>query len=264
MGCDIHLYVEKRVEGQWVSADRWVPNEYAGEEGEEGMEVAYESRFYSGRNYDLFAILADVRNGKGFAGIKTGEGFVPIADPRGLPDDVSEQIKADSDRWGIDGHSHSWLTLGELLAYDWTQGTTKQGVVNGPQYFEWNRWRRGKGEGPDEYCGGVSGPDVEHVSEAELQQRIAEIEKEVDNSPSSDCYLPRYEAHERFRAVEERIFEKLGNMYAHVEWKALYYKQVRSFLSDTVPRLLRLAQAPEKGGTWLGLHDVRIVFWFDN
>jgi len=29
------------------------------------------------RNYDLFAILANVRNGHGFAGIKTGGGIRP-------------------------------------------------------------------------------------------------------------------------------------------------------------------------------------------
>ena len=69
MGCDIHLYVERKVPGiGWVSLED--PNEH-----------------YNGltnRNYSIFAILANVRNGRGFAGIVTGTGFNPISEPRGL------------------------------------------------------------------------------------------------------------------------------------------------------------------------------------
>src|SRR4051794_16548380 len=111
MGCDIHFYVEKKDEnGNWQSADAWET-----EDGYDCPSIPYKKRFYSGRNYDLFGILADVRNGRGFAGVKTGDGFVPIAEPRGLPDDASPKIKADCDRWGVDGHSHSYLSLSELL-----------------------------------------------------------------------------------------------------------------------------------------------------
>ncbi len=37
--------------------------------------------------------------------------------PKGLPDNVSIEVKTESDEWGIDGHSHSFLTLKELLDY---------------------------------------------------------------------------------------------------------------------------------------------------
>lgn len=43
---------------------------------------------FDNRNYDLFAALADVRNGVGFAGVKTGKAIEPIAMPRGIPDDA--------------------------------------------------------------------------------------------------------------------------------------------------------------------------------
>ena len=43
----------------------------------------------------------------------------PIAEPRGLPDDCDPRVRACSNYWGADGHSHSWLTLSELTAYDW-------------------------------------------------------------------------------------------------------------------------------------------------
>lgn len=67
MGTDIHLFVETRVNGVW--------------------ELRSDAPRFSGRNYNEFAILAGVRNGTGFAGCDT-DGFAPIAEPRGLPDDM--------------------------------------------------------------------------------------------------------------------------------------------------------------------------------
>ncbi len=118
MGCDIHFYVERKVDNVWCSADRWEPNPDADEEGQPSLTITYSERFYSDRNYDLFSILADVRNGSGFAGCDTGDGFVPIDEPRGLPADVSEEVLADSISWNGDGHSHSWFTVAELFEYD--------------------------------------------------------------------------------------------------------------------------------------------------
>ena len=100
LGCDIHLYVERRINGIWESADKWTPNKYAAEdEGEPALGVEYEDLFYSGRSYNLFSILADVRNGVGFAGCDTGDRLVPISDPRGLPENVCELVKSESERW---------------------------------------------------------------------------------------------------------------------------------------------------------------------
>ncbi len=77
MGWDIHFYVEKQVDGAWQSADQWTPNEYAGDEGEPPLTIRYEDRFYTSRNYNLFGILANVRNGRGFAGCNIGDGDLP-------------------------------------------------------------------------------------------------------------------------------------------------------------------------------------------
>ncbi|WP_206689631.1 hypothetical protein, partial [Streptococcus pseudopneumoniae] len=41
----------------------------------------------SNRNYDLFGIIGNVRNGTGFAGVVLGTGWPSIADHRGLPED---------------------------------------------------------------------------------------------------------------------------------------------------------------------------------
>lgn len=114
MGCDIHLMTEVKRNGAWESADSWNMED----------DTIWPDSIYKGRNYDMFAVLADVRNGVGFAGRYTGSGFKPIAAPRGAPEDASSEVKAYTDSWEADGHSHSYFTLAELLAYDWDQTTT--------------------------------------------------------------------------------------------------------------------------------------------
>jgi hypothetical protein len=74
MGCDIHLYVEVRgADGTWQSADEW---ERDTDDGYTWVDVPYEKEYYNGRNYSLFAMLADVRN---------RDGLIPFSQPRGLP-----------------------------------------------------------------------------------------------------------------------------------------------------------------------------------
>ena len=155
MGCDIHMMAEIR------KADKW-----------EKVSNVFESMYgdvltdepYDGRSYNLFAILADVRNGIGFAGIKTGEGFVPISNPKGVPKDASvEYLKLVSD-WDGDGHSHSYFTLKELMDYDWGQYTMLQGCVSIDSY----RVCKEKQESPSSYCGYISGGGIVLVDEEEL------------------------------------------------------------------------------------------------
>ena len=226
MGTDIHLYVEHRVDGKWASADVWEPSKY--EDDKTILTVPYGKHFYDNRNYDLFAILAGVRNGRGFAGIDTGDGFVPIAEPRGLPDDMSPEMLKESEH--LD-HTPSWLLLSELLAYDWTRTTTKRGWINGPQMLDWYDKRCG----PKEYCGGISGQNIVYDTPEALAQAVKE---------TPDDWNERREAVKR----------TLTNTYAQVSWTTPYYHAASDFLSECVPRLLRLGK-PE---------DVRIVFWFDS
>jgi hypothetical protein len=130
MGCDIHMFIERKtsgnnyqgprdiqldrnakieeiiegipVEERWVSADTWEIDNYDG--------YWQCNEIYNNRNYYLFAILADVRN----------DGSVePIDYPRGIPDDCSSGYSYMTKQWGGDGHSHSYFTLKELLEVNW-------------------------------------------------------------------------------------------------------------------------------------------------
>ena len=86
MGCDIHLHSEVKINGQWH----------------------HHSDCSVKRSYRLFAKMADVRN--------WGEsGINPISEPKGLPDDATFLTKLHSEKYGTDGHSHSWLDKNEIV-----------------------------------------------------------------------------------------------------------------------------------------------------
>lgn len=106
MGCDIHAYLEvKDKSGSWISADPW-----RAKYPDESLSVPYHCRVYHDRNYDLFGFLADVRNGT------WGQELPVVASPKGFPNDASKEVSAANEDYGVDGHSHTWLTLRELLS----------------------------------------------------------------------------------------------------------------------------------------------------
>lgn len=128
MGCDIHLMAEKKVfhvddkdkeKGVWINIDKWVVNETRFRYSSEGekyptMTITYDDRFYKGRNYNLFTALAGVRS------FEFDNAPPIISEPKGFPKDASPQVKSENKRWKGDGHSHSWLTLSEIKAFDWS------------------------------------------------------------------------------------------------------------------------------------------------
>lgn len=143
------------------------------------------SKYEESRHYQLFAVLAGVRNGTGFAGIRTGEKVTPISEPRGLPDDFNvvdgdthpiETLQIISERrrkyrepddamevWMGD-HSHSWLTADEMLAwFETAPAVVQTGIISREQYDAWD-----KQSTPDSYCGGISGPSVIVIEEPEV------------------------------------------------------------------------------------------------
>ncbi len=144
MGCDIHFYVEKYSNEDYIGPKdiseerdtkigviteditlsncyRWIPvDKWIYEDGY--WNVPYNESFYKGRDYFLFSILADVRN---------DDTVVPISYPRGIPDDPSYPYKLISENWDGDGHSHSYFTLEELLNVDWDKYNTDEYGVDG-------------------------------------------------------------------------------------------------------------------------------------
>lgn len=143
MGCDIHFNVEARdAYGEWRAVPRPLRRcsctgyDWQDEPAKpprpdcsycQGSGLATED-FYEGRNYDLFGVLAGVRS----------RWVEPISELCGIPADLSEDWKGhayddhedphdkgfeiysrDPIRYNQGDHSWSWLTVRELLEWNW-------------------------------------------------------------------------------------------------------------------------------------------------
>ena len=112
MGCDIHLYKEKKIDGVWVTADEWE------DEHGEGLDVPYEKQF-SERDYYLFGFLAGVMR----------ESELSL-EQKGFPTTASKNVRDCYEYWKGDAHSASHLTL-EELKYHWAMLSSKDVSVSG-------------------------------------------------------------------------------------------------------------------------------------
>lgn len=163
MGCDIHIVIQRQEpDGAWRELPwQHVWSHDGKDSAVKGVPIAPD--VFRNRNYDLFGILANVRNGSGFAGIQTGEGWPSIADDRGFPDDFDADKALPDPAYpeygprSLGDHSFTWVSLDELKAFDWDGTETwLYGVVPAEQYERLSA----SGESPDSYCGGTHGPGI--------------------------------------------------------------------------------------------------------
>lgn len=211
MGCDIHSVIQIRKNGKWKS-----------------IGIGFDDR-----NYHAFSILANVRNGTGFAGVKTGSRIEPISEPRGLPKDFNVDTKygkchpdidceySDDGMW-LGDHSFSHLSLQEMLDYDFNQKRVGIGVLDEKTYRKWD-----KKESPYPRCGSVWGRDI-----------ITYSQKEYDLLES------------------ENRLPKSKKIYIQVEWTETLKESSGLFdyiQNDLVPL-----------GKEYGNENVRMVFGFDS
>jgi hypothetical protein len=194
MGCDIHCFVEQKADDRWEQIGDFLSDWY-----EEGDKYFGEERFkYSDspidcRNYSLFGVLAGVRRD-----------FTPIADPRGIPEDVSDSIGEDYKGWGCDAHTPSWLTVKELLDHDWDQLIRVGGLVDQSGFKEYIK----RGE-PSIWCGNVFGGDTKIISQDRMMVGIKGL-------------IPLPEGH---------------TYYCGIEWTNKLSDYLGKFLKDTLPQL---------------------------
>ncbi len=234
MGCDINMYAEVRICGEWQAVGKVFEDDDYRDEDPSCIEACdktntrtYESnpRYsmhpYDGRNYALFAFLADVRN---------HWGIDPIAPERGIPGDASQFVKNEVEAWNSNGHSHSWLTLDELRAAPWERSFTEHGVLNPGQYREFKDNGR-----PSSWCGGAGGRGVVMVSNDEM-----------DGGLTWDLV----------RITDQKIADG-RSYYTSVNWQTTMAQAAGDFVTSTIPALQALLDKE-------GVEDVRVVFFFDN
>lgn len=172
MGTDIHTVFQAKRNGKWED----IP-----------------SKFEENRHYFLFAWLADVRNGFGFAGIPTHTAILPISPPRGLPADfqidedthslpkeVFEQTwragyrdsEEDTAIWMGD-HSFSWLSADEILSAATPKGVLRTGVIPLAYYESWDKESQ-----PEEWSGGISGRGIVVSQPSEISPATTHVQVE--------------------------------------------------------------------------------------
>ena len=213
MGTDIHgIWQARDAAGNWMD----IPSNYAQD-----------------RHYQLFAALAGVRNGVGFAGTRTGDSITPIAQPRGYPEDFAvnaddehpitdrstlpawrrAHMEPDETTYWMGDHSHSWLTGAEMLAWYANAPVVMHcGVLSREEYAGWDRQSE-----PEAYCGGIVGP------------RIVVIE----DTPEAKAATPKW-------------------THITVSWKQSLAEELGYFFDEVQRLMARFGE------------DIRFVFGFDS
>jgi hypothetical protein len=292
MGCDIHLYAEmievvetgdisvgrpisvrdgdgfKRIsEGSGgTSTRRWVSVCPLEEDGSDEEVYLQMDSPYHGRNYMLFAWLADVRN--------TTYGDVPVlSEPRGLPIDVSEEIRKLSNQIGIDGHSHSWYLVSEIL-----EAMKKEIFVPMETYVD-------KGEeGDDKYQKLLNDVDTKYIELDFGRQHEIKCEDTLRMALRMQLLewreegLSTAEVHERASVYEKDFTQKMrettntfrvpidrkGIIDSYCGWSAKGF--VHRWAQPLNDSIVQFKQAMDRliEETKMQPNDLRIVFWFDN
>lgn len=207
MGCDIHCYAEVKKKGKWEKVGSIFKDPSYDWYKENYEEIPYyvhefTDSPYDGRNYSLFAMLAGVRN---------DYNIIPISKRKGLPSDISPEIRGEYSIWEYDGHSPSWLTVKELKEYDWKNKIAEYcGWLNVGEYEKFKAGEKNFSYGKD-----VGGTAVVKISQQEADLRLSKND-----------------------------FEKNKSYYIFCEWTEPYYQSAEFFVDDIIPTLESLG-SPE-------------------
>lgn len=247
MGCDIHSLVEVKKNGKWkkntkkIFPNSWYKPEEKLKPEKEQWEWALEpfnDKPSDNRHYDWFAILADVRNGKEFAGVNTSDGFSVIAEPKGKPEECSDEFKTLYYDWGEDLHSVSYLNLDEFDNFDWNQKTTKYGVISLERYKE----LKGSNNSPGSWSGSIWGANIITVDQDTANQILNnEIEYLTRKNPYSEKDVTRH--------------LKDWNVHVEYTWVVTYSEWFKNEHENIIEPMRKLKEEYE---------DVRLIFGFDN
>jgi hypothetical protein len=194
LGCDIHMFLEYRAteyktsqEGTEVwrfNTHEVFPNLYHVADAPYGTyNWPYTNKPYQGRDYDLFAMLADVRNDGNITPLEHAD------DLRGVPDDATKKWRKYAD--DIDLHSITFYTLAELKeALDqgfFTQATWEEGCMSAAQYVR----LRAINEQPSSWSRDLGGGAVRLGTQLDVAPHLLKLLRRLDrDEPSTDDVPP--------------------------------------------------------------------------
>lgn len=219
--------VEYRVNGSWQSADEWAPVEDMGML-RETIDLPMEP-FYEGQNRAFYAILSGRHNFSEFPTI--------VSEPRGLPDDLSEEVQRLVNFYRDEGwfiNSPSWVTLAEIQSFDWDVPVELHVYANGQEFDAMSRGKPGVIGEPAHVFASGHRKGCTYVDHEEMAEKIAEMKT-------------RYKPEDWMKGFTKELY----TTYCHVTYTETYGEMADWFITESVPRMKKLAP-PE---------DVRCVFW---
>jgi hypothetical protein len=217
MGTDIHPRIEIWRKGHWFDVtDHLLFNQGKSRDWHNLTSWDY----LDARNYTLFAILAGVRN--------HDNEVSPISEFRGIPVDSPSYDEEDLADTG--SHSRTWVSLRELLDYDWERKTKQSGVIPEEQ---WIHWRKQPPQCPGTWSKWIHGRDCITLSHEEAERLLDDQESQ-------------------FRRDEHNQNIKY---YVKIFWESSLRERVDGFVEHTIPWLQKYVRDP---------NDLRIVMWFDS
>lgn len=166
MGCDIHLRIQVQNGEAWedvpYKTEPWQPRDTDDAYGQQQWRLFDERHgeplpdAFDARNYNLFGMLADVRNGT------WGDEWPVLKPPSGLPDGID----IEAEPW-LGDHSFTTLTLEELESYGWDSiQVNGRGCVSAEVYAQ-----TPKGDRPSSYSAGAGGGSVVTYEPEEWEAR---------------------------------------------------------------------------------------------
>ena len=153
------------------------------------------------------------------------------ASVRGVPEDISDAARAALSN----EHSATWVTLAEILAYDWDRSTKHRGWVDAMTFERWDRMKEWNST-PDSWCGGGNFKQVS-IEEMRDLVHVATL--------SSD------------RELTEKRLRAIGHVMCRIEWEETYTQSATQMWTKILPKMLNLGQQ-------YGNDNVRLVMDFDS
>lgn len=228
MGCDIHLYVEINTEVNNYKS--WKIFEKLYRIGLYDKEEILHEKWYGNRNYNVFAMLADVRN---------YHDIEPISFRKGIPENTSEKIKMLYDSWAGDSHSASYFTLYQLLELEkqgyWNKTITHTGKVLIEEFDDY--WKDLIIEKTGNKLVLKKSPDsfAQDIYSPSNQNKIFDIEFKETYKESAESFI--------------NFIEELKKLFTEYDFYRLFKQDVKSSYEERMDYIYK---------------NVRIVFWFDN
>ena len=189
MGTDIHIKVEAKHNGAWNDvSDKAMPLrakaykiwdnhpdfEIISQEEKNKITREFFNQSPEGRNYTVFALLADVRNGFGFAGCEI---FKPLKHfpLRGLPAEAYEEME-DSEWYNGGYHSFNHFTYEELIKSDlWEQPVNEKGYIQIDVFLKYLKAKEtNPNTTPESYCGDSWGSGIEKIGSRDIRKKMFE------------------------------------------------------------------------------------------